>query len=543
MKNILLLILLIPCICFGQKKDYKNYDKAVKYYNLGKNEKAKKIITKIIEKNPIWRQPNILMASILESEGDIIEAVNYLLRVYNIEIKDDLKGIENIANLFFNNGYYFEARKYFKTACNLDSLKCNPKNNLMIKNCNFAIQELEQPKHFNPINLGANINTELAEYFPAISVDGKTLVFTRRIASKDYGWQEDFYFSYRTSNDSIWEHARPLSNNMNTILNEGAFAFSSDMSKIVFTACNRNRGKGSCDLYLLFNDSIYNAGNIINTKHWESQASFSPDGKYLYFVSNRPGGYGGKDIWRSAIVNNVFEEPENLGPTINTLYDDISPFLHPDNLTLYFASNGHVGMGNSDLYICRRLNANMSWEKPENLGYPINTFKNQNSLIVENNGSKAYFTSSMNSIGKEDIFLFVLPKEVQADSLSELELCILTKSVGEEIILNNVQFSYNSYDLSEDSYSELAYLISYLNKNPDVRISIEGHTDNIGSIEDNMSLSEKRAKTVFDYLLRKGISLKQLDSYKGFGESQPIKNNNTESERLRNRRTSFRIIQ
>ena len=136
----------------------------------------------------------------------------------------------------------------------------------------------------------------------------------------------------------------------------------------------------------------------MHVTHWDSQACFSSDRKFLYFVSNRPGGYGGTDIWISEITKNGFSKAFNAGSTINTEKDEMSPFIHPDNRNLYFSSNGHTGMGDYDLFLCQRNNINSDWQKPKNLGYPINDHKSQNSLVVSTDGKTAFFNSSADDI-------------------------------------------------------------------------------------------------------------------------------------------------
>ena len=279
----------------------------------------------------------------------------------------------------------------------------------------------------------------------------------------------------------------------------------------------------------------------LNTRYWESQACFSPDGKYLYFVSNRRGGYGGDDIGRSEITRFGFSSPENLGSTINTKEDEMSPFLHPDNLTFYFASKGHTGMGDFDLFVSRRLHSDTLWSIPENLGYPINSHNTENSLVVSNDGKTAYFVSDKSGFGKEDIFSFQLPEDKRATEISELELEIITQNNGDEIILKNVLFETDSYELVETSFIELNNLINYLTKNSKIKIHIEGHTDNINDDKHNLILSDNRAAKVYSYLVDRDISSERL-SYKGYGENNPISTNNTEKGRKQNRRTSFVII-
>ena len=203
---------------------------------------------------------------------------------------------------------------------------------------------------FTPINLGDGINSEESEYFPSLPVDGNEMIFTRRLNN----FNEDFFISEKK--DGIWVKATKLLGNINTPQNEGAQNISQDGKWLVFTGCNRTDGFGGCDLYISYLtdngwSQAINLGQRINTDQWESQPCLSPDKRDLYFASRSYGGYGGSDIYVSHLQpNGRWGEPENMGPEINTAGDESSPFIHADNQTFYFTSNGLVGYGDEDLY-------------------------------------------------------------------------------------------------------------------------------------------------------------------------------------------------
>ncbi len=535
MKKIVLIFLFLPFISFGQL-DYKSYNKAVKYNSKGNIKKAIKYAYKSLEDNPSWRKPNLLLASIYINLDSIELAANFILKVYERKNPKDVVLLEKLIKLYYSNGYYYEALSFLDIVLS-DSLKMNFNVKRYINNCNFAIESIKNPVTFNPQNIGLNINSSDQEYSPSISVDGNKLVYSRRFL-KDNILQEDFYISYRDSVGN-WQESFPLSDVLNTSGNEGAFSFSTDTNLIVFTSCERFDRVGGCDLYLLYDGVVYNAGNLVNSDKWDTQGCFSPDRKYLYFVSNRPGGFGGSDIWRSEIVDKIFLKPENLGPSINTKYDEMSPFLHPDNLTFYFASNGHIGMGDFDIFVSRRKNIINNWQKPENLGYPINSHNTENSLVVEKDGNTAYFVSNKNSYGLEDIFIFQLPNQLMANKITNIELDIITKQKNEEIIFKNVTFASNSFIIDSSSYLELDQLVAYLIKNPDLEIEIQGHTDDQGNDLDNLKLSISRAYEVFKYLQTR---TENKLTYVGYGEQNPLFPNNSIQNKAKNRRTSFVIV-
>jgi outer membrane protein OmpA-like peptidoglycan-associated protein len=281
----------------------------------------------------------------------------------------------------------------------------------------FAMEMEEKLKStgyvFAPKNMGAGINSEVSEYYPSLTIDGKTLVFTRRVRN----FNEDFYES--RLNNGQWLNAESLSGNINTEQNEGAQTISQDGQLLVFTGCNFPDGFGNCDLYysILTRQGWSlpkNLGGRINTEFWESAPCLSPDKRDLYFASRVPGGYGGTDIYVTHhLPNGQWSDPENLGPGINTAGDETCPFIHADNQTLYFTSNSWQGYGGDDLFLVRRQ-ADGSWGKPENLGYPINTIENEGSLVIAADGKTAYYASDRDdSKGGLDIYTFEMREDVR----------------------------------------------------------------------------------------------------------------------------------
>tara|TARA_B100001250_G_scaffold87804_1_gene72618 strand:+ start:5793 stop:7421 length:1629 start_codon:yes stop_codon:yes gene_type:complete len=539
MRRLILIFCLIPVFALSQKLDYKNFDKSVKYNNNGNIEKAIKYANKALENSPSWNQPNLLLASIYAKDRQIERAAFHLLEVYDENSPDDINGINQVVRLYYSHGFYQKALFYAEKIISNEAGKYRFANELdrYINNCKFAIEAIKNPVEFNPINLDNKVNSSFADFVNTLSVDGSKIFFTRRIEYNARKPQEDlFFFSFVDSG----LNALPF----NTEFNEGAITVSPDGSLCIYSACDRQNSIGGCDLfYRTFIEGLgwseeRNLGNSVNSKYWETQASFSPDGKYLYFISNREGGVGGDDIWRSEFTEHGFMQAENLGALINTRYNEMSPFLHPDNLTFYFSSNGHVGMGDYDIYVSRRGSVLKQWGLPENVGYPINTHNVENSLVVAHDGRTAYYTSNHSGFGQEDIFVFNLPESMQADKISELEIEIITQKPGDEVVLNNVTFASNSSEIDSTSYIELNKLLDYLIKHPHLDIEIQGHTDNIGGNIDNLILSEKRANSVYNYLLTK---VKNKLEYRGYGESRPLSPNNTIEGRNLNRRTSFVI--
>jgi outer membrane protein OmpA-like peptidoglycan-associated protein/tetratricopeptide (TPR) repeat protein len=265
---------------------------------------------------------------------------------------------------------------------------------------------------FAPQNLGDSINAAALEYFPSLTIDGSKMIFTRRVNN-----DEDFYESNFI--DGKWSKAKPLAGKVNTNLNEGAQNISQDGQWIIFTGCNYPEGQGSCDLYISYKtkngwSEAENLGPMVNTDFWESSPSLSPDKRDLYFASSISGGLGGRDIWVThRLLTGKWSRPVNLGPAVNTSGDESCPFMHADNQTLYFNSNGQPGYGTTDLFFSKKISDSM-WQMAENLGYPINTIDDEGSLIVAADAKTAYYASDKgNGKGGLDLYSFEMREDIR----------------------------------------------------------------------------------------------------------------------------------
>jgi outer membrane protein OmpA-like peptidoglycan-associated protein len=325
------------------------------------------------------------------------------------------------AQAYFKIGKYNEALEMGTTF--LQKKQITPKQSAetekLIRNCKFAIQSINNPVPFVPNNLGVAVNSKYEEYWPSLSADEELLTFTR-LLPKNYNnpetfqnRQEDIYYS-RFLNGK-WDEARNIGQTINSPQNEGSEFITSDGLKMYFTACNRPDSKGKCDIYYAekINNEWSEAKNIgapINTGFNEKQPSLSADGRTIYFVSNRTGSLGYYDIWASDMdENGTWSEPYNLGDSVNTIDDEQSPFIHPDNQTLYFTSEGWTGMGGYDIFLSRKKSYNQ-WSTPFNLGYPINTNADETGLVVNAKGDHAYFASDRITENGKDIYDFELYK-------------------------------------------------------------------------------------------------------------------------------------
>lgn len=272
--------------------------------------------------------------------------------------------------------------------------------------------------------LSAAINSSYDDYFPSINASNNELIFT----SKTSGVDEDFYVAVKDSCEA-WMNAKDMGIPLNSKQQEGAHFMSADRNYLFYMRCGNptqgERTMGGCDLYLAYRTKTGWSegepfGATINTPYYEGMPCLSGDSKSLYFVSDKLGGYGGKDIWVTHFIDGLWQIPENLGPEINTPFDEESPFLAIDNTTLYFSSNGHPGFGGKDIYKATR-NIDGKWTSIHNMGRGINSNANDISFVVAVNGGDAYFASDrIGGFGGFDIYSVLLPESLQPQPMTML---------------------------------------------------------------------------------------------------------------------------
>ncbi|NOZ45479.1 MAG: OmpA family protein [Chlorobi bacterium] len=570
-------------------------------------------------------------------------AEKYFIKVTKIcPSHADFQAFYYLGMFYYNIKQYEKAKKYLDIFVTKTTIVGDQKNVALerLKNCNTYFNLINNPVDFNPVSL-TGICTSYDEFLPLLSPDGEFMLYTSRYKSKEKdelteSEKEFFSISYRidslSNDEDIFTDGKPLTYPFNDGRNQGAVSISIDNNHLFITICDftniNNIPYKNCDIYTSdYKDNKWTdlrrlSDNINGENTWEGQPSVTANGKILYFASARKGGYGGIDIYRSRKKSSgKWGKAENLGPVINTVGNDKSPFIHSDSQTLYFSSDGRFGMGGYDIFFSK-LQKNNTWSEPVNIGYPINTRDDDVGFIVSTNGEKAYFSSNKYSgKGGWDIYSFKLPYEVRPErvlfvkgklvdendkalidakvelkstkdnrktealvdhltgkyavavSVRQKEEFIMTVKkpdytftsqyikpfdeeiekpiqidfevkpieVGVKVKLNNIYFDFNSSDLDSVSMIVLDNFIEFLNDNPTIVFRIEGHTDNIDDDEFNLTLSQNRAKSVYSYLLKHGIEKYRM-SFKGYGESRPVANNNTDEGRALNRRTEFNIL-
>jgi outer membrane protein OmpA-like peptidoglycan-associated protein/Tfp pilus assembly protein PilF len=612
------------------KKATESFYAALEAYERYDLKNAERLLLEAIQRDKNFVEAYLTISQIYQETGrdeECIAAADQATKV-NPDFFPSI--YYNIANLLFKKGEYLRAAERYTKFLTYRNIRAESAfmAKLKLQNCEFALNAIANPVPFEPINLGSSVNSSLDEYWPSLSADENTLVITVNLPfdttsiASIYNRQEDFFITHRNET-AEWEQVRSMGSPINSPRgNEGAQSLTADGNRMYFTVC-----VGVCNIF--YSDKLPNGEwskpaklpEPVNlTNYSEKQPSISPDGRTLYFVSNRPGGKGKFDIWYShKISDSEWGQPKSIGDTINSPFNEQSPFIHFDNQTLFFASDGHVGMGGLDLYLSRRVNDTL-WSKPVNLGYPINTFTDEDGLIVNAKGTTAYYSSDRNTQTGRDIYKFNLYPEARPQAVSyvkgvirdaktdwpikanfslidvttgeeimksssekngeylvclpanrnyafmassptylffsehfnlkethsatqplEMNIYLNPISVGQTMVMRNVFFETASWSLKDESIAELGKLLDLLKQNSTMRIEVGGHTDSVGSDDENITLSEKRAKAVADDLLQKGIASERI-TWKGYGETKPINSNTTDEGRAKNRRTEIKII-
>ncbi len=622
------------------KKAIKYFEESKKMFQIRKDAEAEKLIKKAIEEDPQFIEALSAYADFLMGNNRVKEAIPFYEKAIAINPKIFIDNNFYLGGALLHEAQYEKAIPCFEKIIKTERINPNLKDEAIhhLKNAQFGANAIKNPQPFKPVNVGEGINTSEYEYFPALTADGNTFLFTRNIGEGEgvtTPRQEDFYVSKKVNN--VWQTANPITS-VNTAGNEGAPSLSADGEIMFFASCmemtgdygsSDRKGYGSCDIFYAQKingkwSKPRNAGAMINTKNWETQPSFSSDGKTLYFVRGMVARDGIKnpDIYSSTIgADGKFSEPIKLSDNINTTMGEESVFIHPDNQTLYFSSEGHPGMGGLDIFVSKKQ-ADGSWGKAINLGYPINTSVDENSLLVDANGKLAYFASEREGgFGGLDIYQFELPESVRPEKITyvkgltynartkvpveaSFELIDLetqqsvtsaySNSAGEFLVtltsnhnylvnvskpgflfysdnfslkdkvadynkpyklqiplqpidtgiieLKNIFFDVNKWDLKAESKAELQKIITFLKANPTLRVEFCGHTDNSGDKVFNKTLSNNRAKAIYDYVIEKGSLPATNLSYKGYGDTKPKAPNDTPENKAKNRRTELKIL-
>lgn len=418
-------------------KGKKQYDKAVALIKKGKKEDGIKKLEELAIQQPQFVKSREKLVGLYWKDGNLDKTINHLEELVKLQ-PENMKYRINLADAYIENQQFSEAR----TVINKLETTEDKATDRKIQELSFRVNAMENPVPFDPVPIQGTVNSESMEYHPILTADGQHIYFVS-VGSGRFR-HEDIYSASIDETTSRTEDRSSLQS-LNTQGQEGAFTLSQNGRILIFTGCERPDAIGGCDLYIsVFKDGQWssprNMGDKINSRYWDASPSLGSDNKTLYFSSKRPGGKGGSDIWVSKLVGRAWSDPKNLGDRINTSKNDETPFIHPDMKTLYFVSDGHVGMGSYDIFYSK-LEDN-TWSRPQNMGYPINTSEREGGLSIDLNGNRAYYSSMIDFEEKEgsvvsgDIYYFDLPEDSRPDPMTYVKVKVIDKETKNHLAAN-----------------------------------------------------------------------------------------------------------
>lgn len=569
---------------------------------MGQNAEASALLRSAIDRDKSFDEAIMLLMQVYLGQNDKTQAFNlYANALTELEPTLQAKMHYDLSKFLWLNGAYLKAKDYFDRIKPPIDRVMNSDFELLEASIAYALRASKEESTLVFESLASQMNNFDLQYFPSIDASGQ-LVFTGR--DKSWGGDEQI-FVVRDSAEG-WASPQLISPMINSSKNEGTAAISADGRTLVFTGCNRKDNIGGCDLYVAYYDgNDWSAPELlpeaINSRFWESQPSLNSNGQTLYFVSTRPG-KGGQDIWVSIKQNGRWMDASPLD-AINTEKDDASPFIYPDDQTLFFATNGRPGLGRFDLFQTQKLNG--KWSSPENLGAEINDERDQMGYCIGLDGW-AYFSTAEPS-GRILMKRFKFPQELLPEVIPGQLTVILTDAKSSELLTGEVilemeeerviineskkgiystlllnqpkavwanaqgyyavsvvnmtdtvqlaltpykqgepittpfYFETNSYELKDEQMNTLQEIITTLQENRDIHLRIEGYTDRVGSAANNLRLSRMRAMSVLDWLTNKGIVDHRLEMV-AFGEAEASLTKDGKEQNQQERKVILRLI-
>lgn len=484
----LLLSCMLCCtsIVLGQTKQaQQNYEAGLSALDKKDIKKAIQLFKLAASKDSQYLDPVIALFQVYQDQKDFQQAIQYFFEIKKLDSAASIPFLVKQGVALASLGKYDAAYQLLTPYIQNNSLPnyLKEKANALYAICQFTISQNIAPE-ISIINMGDSINSAASEYFPTVSIQDSLFLFMRRQNLS----REDFYASSMGSDG--FAAAIPLSDTLNFAAKKGSMSLSADLQTLYYAADYAEQGYGRYDIYKVQRSpwgwsKPKNLGQRINSDFWDSAPSIAPDGNSIYFASNRPEGYGGIDIY-VAYKNEkgYWEESINLGPSVNTKGDDQTPFIHADNQSLYFSSNGRPGFGGSDIYVARKK-IDGSWTTPINLGYPINTYDNEGSIAVASNGSTAYIASDRSdSRGELDIYKITLAENTRAYKTWYIKGQIVDasskKSIAAELQIVDPASGYPMMEMQVDSMGQFLLALPYFDS-LGLKINSPGH-DYLSSI-------------------------------------------------------------
>jgi flagellar motor protein MotB len=433
-----------PYLVFPHLNDYPRYDG---------REYIKRIIK--AEETQDLDALDTLLSNFIGHWGiaNFSENVEFLWKAGQVK---ELLGDTVASALYYEIGLRNQRPWKPQVKIHFDSLKAQ--KNVEWVDLQFYYKILEARRKIDPLippkgvmlNMGPKINSERPDYAPFMHPSDSVLIFTSRrdeeIVIDDINERknEDLYFVEKGFIDGTWSYAQRFSGIINSPYNEGSATLSPEGRTLYFTRCDEPTGFGSCDIYVadfIGGDwtNIRNIGPNVNSAEWDSHPNVTPDGKSLYFTSNRKGGFGKSDLYVThRLEDGTWTKAENLGPTINTIEDEVTPFFHQVNSTLYFSSTGHLkNLGGYDIYKARWLEDH--YENPKNVGPLVNSKSNEYYFSIDGKGTRLFYASAKKDEHKAeykqnfDLYSFPMPMEARPDAIVTLRGYLIDSISGNPV--------------------------------------------------------------------------------------------------------------
>ncbi len=445
--------------------------------------------------------------------------------------------------------------------------------NKQIKSCELAMSMIQQPLDIQFLGLGDQVNQFQSNYNPVVSMDDSTLIYMA-----DQPADRTIMIIHRTKDG--WTDPRSINKEIGSNGDCFPTCLSFDGKELFLV----KRNYDGSDIFVSYRKGdkwtrMVRLNDHINTDYFETHAFITNNGKSLFFTSDRPGGEGAMDIWVSeTTTQGDWGPPRNLGPKINSHYNEETPFLTENSNKIYFSSQGHATMGGFDIFFADKLPSlqmgtegvltentsdempSARWSFPQNAGYPISTADDDLFYVPRKNGQRGYCAIIIDSISHKRNIYTMMPRVVE-----EVQIAVIQqgeevkvelpeteiKTTGEEIrvdttivtetitsrveetpppgvtdpdiyfVLNSILFEFDSDALSEAAKAEADRIMAAMQSNPEIQLELTGHTDEVGADEYNLSLSERRAQSIADYLTGRGVSKERI-RVRAAGETEHI---------------------
>ncbi len=524
----------------------------------------------------LYKEAILSYEKALEREPDLMQAKSKLADCYRlvnnpqkasvlyadlVQSLDGKKYLWDYAQSLRNMGKYTEAKEFFlRYAQQLD----NKKGQQLARSCEWAAANLNNLSPMFAVENMEALNSKNADFAPTFYKDQLLFASSRSVAKETNGlvnWTNDafnqYYQAVGDAKTGIFSTAKPLRNFIGKDINDAPMSFSADGSLVAITSNNFMDGIRQIDgSGMLMDIYIYEA---LSKNEWKqgSQQFFahnasadaeipfstgSPfiteNGDAIYFASNRPGGFGGYDIYVCYRLAKGWSLPKNLGYPINTAGNELYPFIDQFN-RIYFASDYHYGYGGLDIFSAEQRP--YGWANLQNLGTGVNSSYDEMYFVINANSKIGYFSSNRpNGKGNEDIYK---AQQLRGFAIAEKK----TLNLGEQYVFRNIQFGdQNELTFNTDEQDQMMNLVIGLNDNPDIVAQVFAYTDARGSTNSNQNTSVKRASAIANFLTNNGINANRI-VHNGYGESYPINNcregvSCSESEHAVNRRVEISLV-